>query len=290
MEVEEPSCYRLVDFDGVGEIGMDPAELRGRLANLEEEVSHLRQRLAPISPASDEWARVGHLVDGLRSELESAEAEAEQIQTVARTETDQIRRQLAADAREILARAEIEAAEKMGESGTLAEPILRSAREHAAQVLDEALQRVRESIDVTGIDLDELSGEFEPAPLANTVLEWLKEADPQAAGHSRSYAEEEVPVAHAEESTPGVPAKINGEGYRLAPMPPEGDFLRYHVHGDFTFASLLALEHAVPRVPGARSVSIAPASEGGAILSLMTADPDETLRKLLNIPDFPLYV
>src|SRR5436190_7940394 len=97
-----PSWFRLVDFEGVGEIGMDPAELRGRLASLEEEVSYLRQRLTSISPASEEWARVGHLVEGLRTELETAEAEAEQIQTEARTESDQIRRQLAAEAREIL--------------------------------------------------------------------------------------------------------------------------------------------------------------------------------------------
>jgi hypothetical protein len=63
---------------------MEPVDLHERLASLENSVASLRRKLTSLSPSSDEWDRVGHLVDGLRSELEVAEAEAAQVQNEAR--------------------------------------------------------------------------------------------------------------------------------------------------------------------------------------------------------------
>jgi hypothetical protein len=268
------------------------SELKERLGALEQETAELRGRLNSISPASEEWARVGHLVDGLRTELEMADSESAHIQNVARDAIEVHRRRLAAEAREIMTRAELEAATKMQELRAASEPILADANARASDVLNNALGRVRETIQLTGIDLEHLAAESEPVP-AN-VLAWLETADSQPTTPEFAAAATESESRSVVEAlaTPATTIKTEssvGHGYRLASLGQEGDYQRFQVEGQFTFASLLALEQSVARLQGARSVSVAP-GQGGATLSLMTANPAELLEKLQTIPDFPMYV
>jgi hypothetical protein len=270
---------------------LSPAEKKQRLAALEQEAAELRRRLSSISPASEEWARIGHLVDGLRTEIELASGESGQILSEARNAIEVHRRRLSAEAREIMARAETEAASKMQELRVASDPILAEAHGRSAEILQGALDRVRDTIQVTGIRLEDLAAEAEPVP-AN-VLAWLEKADsqptaPQFAAAAVESEERYISEAVTQPTLP--PAEPDAErGYYLMPLGQEGDFHRYQISGSFTFASLLALEQAVARLYGARSVSVVPIP-GGAILSLMTLNPAELLPKLQTIPDFPMYM
>jgi len=74
----------------------------------------------------------------------------------------------------------------------------------------------------------------------------------------------------------------------LAALPPDGEFQRYRVEGPLTFAAMLALKQAIARLPGVRSVRVAPRPEGTTQLTLMSDDPDRTLHDLQTVPGFSM--
>jgi len=107
---------------------------------------------------------------------------------------------------------------------------------------------------------------------------------PAPAAISVSSASANPPRANGAPPTRRV--NPSGAVLGLAALPPDGEFQRYRVEGPLTFAAMLALKQAIARLPGVRSVRVAPRPEGTTQLTLVSDDPERTLQDLQRVPGF----
>jgi hypothetical protein len=88
-----------------------------------------------------------------------------------------------------------------------------------------------------------------------------------------------------------IPARANrtdGTTLALTVLPPDGEFQRYRVEGPLTFAAMLALKQSIARLPGVRSVRVAPRPEGTTLLTLISENPERTVQDLQDVPGFSM--
>lgn len=82
------------------------------------------------------------------------------------------------------------------------------------------------------------------------------------------------------------PAAPREGSFRIVPLAPAGDVLRYRVEGPFSMAEVLNLRQTASRLPGVIDVDVAPQGNDAVHLSLRSRDPDATVQGLRRLPGF----
>jgi hypothetical protein len=88
----------------------------------------------------------------------------------------------------------------------------------------------------------------------------------------------------------GSPSEPCFATLRAAPLPTENGVVRYRVTGALTFATMLAFEQAVSRLPGVSSASVTPEPDDVAVLKLTTSDASLIAPLLVCMPGIQLQI